>query len=86
MQFEQTELTRQVAQIARDFAARAIRPHVMEWDEAQFFPREVFRQLGELGLMGVLVPEDLVLDLLLGQLQEQIWQHLLGQRVIGVLF
>ncbi|MEN9497413.1 MAG: hypothetical protein RL750_312 [Bacteroidota bacterium] len=58
MYFQSTELTKQVAQMARDFAERAIRPHVMEWDEAQFFPREVFRQLGELGLMGVLVPEE----------------------------
>ena len=58
MYFQSTELTKQVAQMARDFADRAIRPYVMEWDEAQFFPREVFRQLGELGLMGVLVPEE----------------------------
>ena len=58
MYFQSTELTKQVAQMARDFAERAIRPYVMEWDEAQFFPREVFRQLGELGLMGVLVPEE----------------------------
>lgn len=57
MQFQQTELTRQVGQIARDFAEREIRPFVMEWDESQFFPRELFRRLGELGLMGVLVPE-----------------------------
>ena len=58
MQFQQTELTRQVAQIAHDFAEQAIRPHVMEWDESQFFPRDVFYRLGELGLMGVLVPEE----------------------------
>ena len=58
MQFQQTELTRQVAQIAHDFAEQAIRPHVMEWDESQFFPRDVFHRLGELGLMGVLVPEE----------------------------
>lgn len=58
MQFQTNELTLQVAQIAHDFAERVIRPHVMEWDEAQTFPREVFHQLGELGLMGVLVPEE----------------------------
>lgn len=57
MQFQQTELTRQVGQTARDFAEREIRPFVLEWDESQFFPRELFRRLGELGLMGVLVPE-----------------------------
>ncbi|MFN4893171.1 MAG: acyl-CoA dehydrogenase family protein [Bacteroidota bacterium] len=58
MYFQSTELTEQVKQTARDFAERAIRPHVMEWDESQFFPRDVFRRLGELGLMGVLVPEE----------------------------
>src|SRR3954467_15295800 len=46
-----------VGQMARDFAEKHIRPHVMEWDEAQTFPVELFKQLGELGLMGVLVPE-----------------------------
>ena len=50
MQFQQTELTRQVAQIAHDFAEQAIRPHVMEWDESQEFPIEVFKKLGELML------------------------------------
>lgn len=57
MQFLSSDLTVQVVQMARDFAEREIRPHVMEWDEAQFFPREVFRRLGSLGLMGILVPE-----------------------------
>lgn len=57
MQFQPSELTLQVAQMARDFAEREIRPHVMEWDESQYFPRDIFRRLGELGLMGVLVPE-----------------------------
>ncbi len=46
-----------VKEMARDFADRHIRPHVMEWDEAQTFPVELFKQLGELGLMGVFVPE-----------------------------
>jgi alkylation response protein AidB-like acyl-CoA dehydrogenase len=57
MNFETTELTQQVAQTARDFAVQHIRPHVMEWDETQHFPVHIFKQLGELGLMGVLVPE-----------------------------
>jgi alkylation response protein AidB-like acyl-CoA dehydrogenase len=43
----------------REFCAAEIRPHVMEWDERQEFPREVFRKLGELGFLGVLFPEDL---------------------------
>ncbi|WP_121354008.1 acyl-CoA dehydrogenase family protein [Flavisolibacter nicotianae] len=58
MNFETNEITAQVAQIARDFAVQHIKPHVMEWDESQEFPLHIFKQLGELGLMGVLVPEE----------------------------
>ena len=58
MNFSQTELTEQVAQTAKDFALQNIKPHVMEWDEAQTFPVEVLKELGKLGLMGVLVPEE----------------------------
>jgi alkylation response protein AidB-like acyl-CoA dehydrogenase len=58
MEFATEELTQQVAQTARDFADQYIRPHVMEWDEAQHFPREIFNELGRLGMMGVLVPEE----------------------------
>jgi alkylation response protein AidB-like acyl-CoA dehydrogenase len=58
MDFEVSELTQQVAQTARDFALQNIKPHVMKWDEAQEFPADVFKKLGELGLMGVLVPEE----------------------------
>lgn len=47
-----------IQESTRDFAENFIRPHVMEWDEAQVFPVEVFRKLGEHGLMGVLVPEE----------------------------
>lgn len=57
MNFRPDELTTQVAQTARDFAHQYIRPHVMEWDEAQTFPVEVFKEMGKLGMMGVLVPE-----------------------------
>src|SRR5215203_3500788 len=57
MNFEISELTQQVAHTARDFAQQHIKPHVMEWDESQIFPHELFKKLGELGLMGVLVPE-----------------------------
>lgn len=58
MDFQSTELTQQVAQTARDFASQHIRPHVMEWDEAQEFPLHIFKELGKLGIMGVLVPEE----------------------------
>ena len=57
MEFQQAELTEQVAQTARDFAAQHIKPYVMQWDESQEFPAQVFREMGKLGLMGVLVPE-----------------------------
>lgn len=57
MEFRSTELTEQVAQTARDFAQQYIRPHLMEWDESQEFPVLVFKEMGKLGLMGVLVPE-----------------------------
>lgn len=57
MEFQQAELTEQVAQTARDFAVQHIKPYVMQWDESQEFPVEVFREMGKLGLMGVLVPE-----------------------------
>src|SRR5579864_9438042 len=58
MDFQQSELTQQVAHTARDFAQQHIRPHVMEWDESQQFPLQVFKEMGKLGLMGVLVPEE----------------------------
>ncbi|WP_420461039.1 acyl-CoA dehydrogenase family protein [Neolewinella sp.] len=54
-QAEQREMIRQSA---ADFARMHIAPHVMEWDETQHFPRELFGQLGEYGFMGVLVPEE----------------------------
>src|SRR6187549_1922718 len=57
MDFQTSEITQHAAQTARDFAQRAIKPHVMEWDETQHFPVEVFRELGKLGMMGVFVPE-----------------------------
>lgn len=58
MDFTVSELTLQVAATARDFAEKKIRPYVMEWDEKQEFPVQVFKEMGKLGLMGVLVPEE----------------------------
>lgn len=46
-----------IAQTVRDFAEKNIRPYVMEWDETQYFPVETLKALGELGLMGILIPE-----------------------------
>ena len=58
LNFEIPENERMIAQTVRDFAEKRIRPNVMQWDEYQTFPREVFSGFGELGLMGVLVPEE----------------------------
>jgi alkylation response protein AidB-like acyl-CoA dehydrogenase len=58
MDFKNSELTEQVAQTARDFARQYIKPHIMEWDETQEFPLHIFKELGKLGMMGVLVPEE----------------------------
>jgi|EP01118_Nematostelium_gracile_P009305 alkylation response protein AidB-like acyl-CoA dehydrogenase len=56
--FSVSENQMMVRSMVKDFAEKHIREHVMEWDEAQTFPVDVFKKLGELGLMGVLVPEN----------------------------
>lgn len=56
--FEETESQRLVADMVRDFAKRHIVPKMAEWDETQEFPVQLFHQLGDIGLMGVLVPEE----------------------------
>ena len=58
MNFQPEEITQQVAQSARDFAVQHIKPHLMDWDESQEFPLHIFKEMGKLGLMGVLVPEE----------------------------
>lgn len=58
MDFNYTEDQEMIAGMVRDYAAKNIRPHLMDWDESQEFPKQVFKGLGELGLMGVLVPEE----------------------------
>ncbi|WP_267739569.1 acyl-CoA dehydrogenase family protein [Myroides injenensis] len=58
MNFEYNETQAMIAQSIRDFAEQHIRPHIMEWDEAQIFPVDLFKKLGEMGYMGVLVPEE----------------------------
>jgi alkylation response protein AidB-like acyl-CoA dehydrogenase len=47
-----------IRDMVRDFARKEITPRAAEWDEAQHFPRELFSRLGELGLLGVVIPED----------------------------
>jgi Acyl-CoA dehydrogenases len=58
MGFDLTEEQQQVKRSVREFTEAEIKPHVMEWDEAQRLPREIFTKMGELGLMGVLFPEE----------------------------
>ncbi|QLE03116.1 acyl-CoA dehydrogenase family protein [Galbibacter sp. BG1] len=57
MNFDYSETQQMVANAAKEFAEQYIKPHVMEWDESQTFPVEVFKKAGELGFMGILVPE-----------------------------
>jgi alkylation response protein AidB-like acyl-CoA dehydrogenase len=58
MDFKYTDTQVQIAEMIRDFASKHIRPYMMEWDETQKFPVELFHQMGDLGLMGVLVPTE----------------------------
>lgn len=58
MDFAKSELTVQVAETVKQFAEQYIRPHVMEWDEKQEFPAHILKELGKLGLMGILVPQE----------------------------
>jgi alkylation response protein AidB-like acyl-CoA dehydrogenase len=58
MEFELSEEQQQVKWSVREFAEGEIAPHVMEWDETQHFPVELLPQLAELGLMGVIFPEE----------------------------
>ncbi|HMS52346.1 MAG: acyl-CoA dehydrogenase family protein [Sphingobacteriales bacterium] len=58
LNFETTETQRLIATEIQNFAEKYIRPYVMEWDEAQHFPVDLFKKMGELGWMGVLVAEN----------------------------
>ncbi|MEQ1946293.1 MAG: acyl-CoA dehydrogenase family protein [Bryobacteraceae bacterium] len=58
MDFGYTREHEHLRKTIRQFAEREIRPHVMEWDEAQHFPLDVFRKIGELGVFGVVFPEE----------------------------
>lgn len=58
MNFEFSEEHKLIADSARDFAEQYIRPHVMDWDEAQHFPKDVLQKAGEMGFMGIFIPEE----------------------------
>jgi len=55
---ERKEQLDMIAKSVKDFAETNIRPNIMEWDEAQIFPVELFKKLGQHGYLGVLVPEE----------------------------
>lgn len=52
-----TSEQQQIRELARQFAAEQIRPHAAEWDRAGTLPRDIIEQLGELGFLGMLIPE-----------------------------
>ncbi len=58
MDFTLNENQEMIAKMVRDFGSKHIRPKMMDWDESQEFPVEMFKKLGALGLMGVLVPQE----------------------------
>ncbi|MFH7000065.1 acyl-CoA dehydrogenase family protein [Flavobacterium sp. FlaQc-57] len=58
MNFDYNETQSMIAQSIKDFAEKNIKPYIMDWDEAQIFPIPLFKKLGEMGFMGVLVPEE----------------------------
>ncbi len=57
MNFETNETQKMIAESIRDFAKIHIQPNIYKWDESQIFPVDLFKKLGEMGFMGVLVPE-----------------------------
>ncbi|MDX5325696.1 MAG: acyl-CoA dehydrogenase family protein [Bacteroidota bacterium] len=58
MNFSATETQKMIADTVRSFCDQHIKPNMMEWDESQTFPVEAMKKLGELGLLGVLVPSE----------------------------
>ena len=58
MDFRLTDEQKQIKQMVRDFAVSEIKPHLAEWDEKQHFPVDTFKKAGELGMLGVTLPEE----------------------------
>lgn len=57
MNFEKNENQHMIAQMVRDFAEREIRPNMNKWDEEEHFPVDVMKKMGEMGLLGIFIPE-----------------------------
>ncbi len=58
MDFNLNENQEMITQMIKDFGERYIKPDMMKWDESQEFPIAVFKELGKLGIMGVLIPQE----------------------------
>jgi len=57
MNFQENDTISAIRSMVRDFAAQEMEQNILDWDESQHFPRDLFRKMGDLGLMGMLVPE-----------------------------
>jgi alkylation response protein AidB-like acyl-CoA dehydrogenase len=58
MDFQFSEEQKMISNSAKDFAEQYIKPHIMKWDESQYFPREILEKAGEMGFMGIFIPEE----------------------------
>jgi alkylation response protein AidB-like acyl-CoA dehydrogenase len=58
MTIDSTEEIKLIRESAKNFAEKNIRPYLMDWDESQYFPKDLFQKMGEQGFMGVVVPEE----------------------------
>jgi len=58
MNFELNENQLMIAQMVRDFAEKEIRPYMKKWDDEEYFPVETMKKMGELGLLGIFIPEE----------------------------
>ena len=58
MNFQFSEEQKMISNSAKDFAEQHIRPNIMKWDESQYFPREILEKAGEMGFMGIFIPEE----------------------------
>jgi len=57
MNFDLNENQLMITQMVRDFALKEIRPNMKKWDDEEYFPVETMKKLGELGLLGIFIPE-----------------------------
>jgi alkylation response protein AidB-like acyl-CoA dehydrogenase len=58
MNFDKNENQEMIAQMVRDFAEKEIRPFMRKWDDEEFFPIDTMKKLGEMGLLGIFIPEE----------------------------